>query len=238
MRTPLRLRRALDVAALAVLLFACAGCATTGATLGDPYEGVNRQVYAFNETVDEAVLKPLAKGYQTVVPDFIDLAVSSFFNNIKDVQSALNNLLQMKLTDAFEDAGRVAINSTMGLAGLVYLASGFGIHRHDEDFGQTLGYWGVEPGSYLVLPFLGPSSVRDTIGTGVDFVTDPLFYINSDILEYSLKGVRGVDRRADLLSAEKVVGAAALDEYSFVRDAYLQRRRNQVYDGDPPPEEE
>ena len=217
-----------------LLVVALSGCEGTGGSPDDPYQGMNRQVYAFNKAVDETVLRPVAQGYQAIVPDFVDDAISNFFGNLNDIQNAINNFLQLKITDSFEDVGRLAINSTIGVAGLIDIASGVGIPKHAEDFGQTLGRWGVSPGPYLVLPFFGSSSVRDTIGTGVDYLTDPMLFIGDDLLEFSLKGVRVIDRRSDLAGAERIVGAAALDEYNFVRDAYLQRRRSQVYDGDAP----
>lgn len=211
-----------------------AGCATTAeeGTPGDPLESFNRNVYAFNKTVDEAVLQPVARGYQAATPAFADRAITNFFNNLGDVGNAINNVLQLKLTDAVEDAGRIAVNSTLGLGGLIDMASGFGIERHDEDFGQTLGYWGMDSGPYLVLPLLGPSSVRDAIGRGVDMaVIDPVTQIGGhDTLELGLSATRITDRRADLLGTEAVLGVAAWDEYSFVRDAYLQRRESAVLD--------
>ncbi|MDX1515140.1 MAG: VacJ family lipoprotein, partial [Gammaproteobacteria bacterium] len=154
------------------------GCATGGVE-EDPLEGFNRAVFAFNDTFDNAIAKPVARGYQTVMPAPADTAVTNFFGNLADVGNAINNLLQLKITRAFEDAGRVAFNTTFGLGGLIDFASGVGMDKHNEDFGQTLGYWGVESGAYLVLPFLGPSSVRDAVGLAVDtFAFDPVFYVN------------------------------------------------------------
>ena len=209
-------------------VFTLNGCATTGADTDplDPMESFNRGVYDFNKGVDTALLKPIAQGYQAVTPDFLNRAITNFFNNLGDVRNAVNNTLQFKLTAAAEDFGRLAVNSTLGVAGLIDLASGFGIERHDEDFGQTLGHWGVETGPYLVLPFFGPSNFRDAGGLAVDAVfIDPVTQIgHHNTLEYSLLAARVVDRRADLLGAQAILSAAAWDEYSFVRDSYLQRR--------------
>ena len=155
--------------------------------------------------MDEAVLRPVAQGYQAIVPDFVDDAISNFFGNLNDVQNAINNFLQLKITDAFEDVGRIAINSTIGRRTDRHCQRR-GIPKHAEDFGQTLGRWGVSPGPYLVLPFFGSSSVRDTIGTGVDYLTDPMLYIGDGLLEFSLKGVRIIDRRSDLVGAERIFG--------------------------------
>ncbi len=207
------------------------GCATGGID-EDPLEGLNRTVFAFNETFDDAIARPIARGYQTVVPDPADKAITNFFGNLADVGTAINNLLQLKILDAFEDAGRVAFNTTFGLGGLIDFAGGIGMEKHKEDFGQTLGYWGVGSGSYLVLPFLGPSSTRDAIGLAVDsFAFDPVFHINHTQTQVAMGAVRAMDVRADVLKAERIASMAALDRYSFFRSAYLQRRENQIRDG-------
>jgi phospholipid-binding lipoprotein MlaA len=208
------------------------GCATGGIE-EDPLEGFNRSVFAFNETFDDAIAKPVARGYQTVVPDPADKAITNFFGNLADIGTAINNLLQLKILHAFEDAGRIVFNTTFGLGGLIVFAGGVGMEKHQEDFGQTLGYWGAKSGAYLVLPFLGPSSVRDAFGLAVDsFVFDPVFYINDTETAVALGGLRAVDRRADLLKTERILSQVALDRYSFIRSAYLQRRENQIRDGD------
>lgn len=209
------------------------GCATGGLE-EDPLEDFNRAVFAFNDAFDDAIAKPVARGYQTVVPDPADKAITNFFSNLEDVGTAVNNLLQLKVLRAFEDAGRVAFNTTFGLGGLIDFAGGLGMEKHQEDFGQTLGYWGARSGAYLVLPFLGPSSVRDAFGLAVDsFVFDPVFYINDTETAAALGGLRAVDQRADLLKTERIISQAALDRYSFIRSAYLQRRENQIQDGNP-----
>jgi phospholipid-binding lipoprotein MlaA len=199
----------------------------------DPWEGFNRRVFSFNQTVDGAIIKPLAEIYQMVLPDPVDRAISNFFNNLNDVVVIANDLAQLKLEQAVADLGRLVMNTTFGLGGVFDVATPYGLAKHDEDFGQTLGYWGLEPGPYLVLPLIGPSNVRDTVGFAGDITVSPVFTDDVSVRN-SLLSVRLVDLRADLLSTTRIVETAALDEYVFVRDAYLQRRRFQVYDGSPP----
>ena len=230
-----KLRTRLATAVLCVSLVA--GCAT-GSNPQDPFEGFNRGVYSFNENVDRALLKPLAEAYRAVLPQFVRSSVSNFFSNINDVVVALNNLLQGKFTRAYSDLGRVAINSTVGMLGLFDIATEAGIEKNDEDFGQTLGWWGVRDGPFIMLPFFGPSNGRDTVGRVVDVVTDPVTYVDPTRARNWTWGTRTVNRRAELLDASAVLQTAALDPYEFVRDAYLQRRRNLVHDGSPPPERE
>jgi phospholipid-binding lipoprotein MlaA len=219
---------------LAVCTVLCTGCATA-TNPRDPLEPLNRAVYQVNEGVDKVALKPAARGYRAVVPVPVRGGVTNFFGNFRDVTSAINNLLQFKIGTALSDAGRVAVNSTVGLLGVFDVASRIGLPKHDEDFGQTLGYWGVQEGPYLILPFLGPSTVRDTAGLVGDYFTDPEFYLIVDApATWITFGTRLVNLRANLLGAERVLDQAALDRYAFLRDAYLQRRRNQVYDGNPP----
>lgn len=218
---------------------ALGGCASTSefADPRDPFETFNRSMYAFNETLDNALLKPAAEGYKSVAPEFVDRGVTNFFSNLEDVGSAVNNLLQFKLKRGASDIGRVLVNSTLGIAGLVDLASGMDLPKYGEDFGQTLGYWGMDSGPYLVLPLLGPSSGRDLIGLGGDWALDPLSYANSEAFRWSARTVDVVDTRADLLGASRMLAAAALDPYEFLKEAYLQKRRSDVYDGAPPLEE-
>lgn len=223
--------------ALAAVLLAIAGCATTNADPSarvDPFESFNRSVHAFNDAVDQAVLKPVAKGYEAVVPRPARDMVGNFFGNLADLWTAANQLLQGKPAEAFSDLSRFVVNTTFGFGGIADVASEMGIEKHDEDFGQTLGVWGVPSGPYLVLPFLGPSSLRDAPGRGVDMLADPLNEIGSRGQENNLRLTRVIDGRVRLFPAERVLEGAALDKYSFTRDAWLQRRRNQVYDGNPP----
>jgi phospholipid-binding lipoprotein MlaA len=216
------------------------GCATTPNNSADPWENFNRGVFAFNEGLDKAVLKPVAESYKAITPQPIDKGISNFFSNLNDVVVIGNDLLQLKFKQAAADTGRFLLNSTVGLLGLVDVASELGLPKNYEDFGQTLGYWGVENGPYLVLPFLGPSSLRDTAGRGVDIFLDPRFYYanyqgtDTQTLMLSTYGVEGVDFRADLLGTERILETAALDKYSYIRDAYLARREYLVYDGNLP----
>ena len=217
---------------LSILL---AGCATTGAgDPKDPWEGFNRGVFSFNEGLDKAVLKPVATGYQKVVPAFAREGVTNFFANLEDVGTGLNNILQGKPGQGASDLGRVVVNSLFGVLGLWDVATPMGLEKHYEDFGQTLGVWGVAPGPYLVLPLLGPSTARD----GPAKVVDPSWYwpiaLDNDRLYWSLWGLDKVNQRQLLMQSEKVLDEAALDRYSFIRDAWWQRRQNQVYDGNPP----
>jgi phospholipid-binding lipoprotein MlaA len=228
------MRFCLRLACLALCISLFAGCAT-GTNPRDPFEKFNRGVYQFNETVDRAVLKPVAEGYRFVLPQFIRSSVSNFFSNINDVIVVLNNLLQGKFTTAYSDFGRIAINSTLGILGLFDIASEAGIEKHDEDFGQTLGWWGMPEGPFIVLPFFGPSTGRDVVGRVGDWFTDPVTYVDPTRSRNWVWGTRVVNRRAELLDASKVLETAALDPYEFVRDAYLQRRRNLINDGVAPP---
>ncbi len=217
-----------------------AGCAGTPVRdERDPLEGFNRAVYQFNDDIDRAVMRPVAEGYQKITPRFIDDGITNFFNNLNDVTVLINDLLQLKFAQAASDLSRLAWNSTVGLLGFIDVATPMGLEKHNEDFGQTLGYWGVGPGPYLVLPFLGPSSVRDGFGTAVDYYgANPVSDLEDPETRWGLIALNLVDTRAGLLRASRVLDTAALDPYAFLRDAYLQRRQNLVYDGSPPPEEE
>ena len=230
-----RLRALALGAAIAMTLLG--GCATNGDPR-DPLEPLNRGIYTFNDGVDSLVIKPAADFYSQIVPEWIRTGVGNFFSNINDVIVVVNDLLQLKLAQAGSDVGRLAVNTTVGVLGLFDFATGMGLEKHEEDFGQTLGYWGIGDGPYIVLPILGPSNLRDTVGWVGDFYTWPVTYIEDDSTRNVLVAARVVSGRADLLSASKILETAALDPYAFVRDAYLQRRRNQVYDGKPPLEDE
>jgi phospholipid-binding lipoprotein MlaA len=221
------------ILALAAALLA-AGCATTANDPRDPWEAFNRQSFAFNDAFDRALLKPVAQGYQKVTPAFAREGVNDFFSNLEDVGTALNNLLQGKLAEGASDAGRVVVNSVFGVFGLWDVATPLGLEKHDEDFGQTLGWWGVPSGPYLVIPFLGPSSARDAPAKAVDPQWYWGRYIDNNTAYWSLWTLDKVRTRANLLKAGAILEEAAIDQYSFVRDAWLQRRRNQVYDGHPP----
>jgi phospholipid-binding lipoprotein MlaA len=227
-------------AMLAVMLF-LAGCASLPDDYRDPrdpWESYNRAMHQFNTDFDTALWRPVARGYRAIMPDPLDKGVTNFFDNLLDFTSAINNLLQLKLSRAASDVGRIAVNSTVGLLGFVDVASNLDLPSYKEDFGQTLGYWGVGPGPYLVLPILGPSTVRDGISLIPDWYTQPTAYLDDTGTRWALAILYSIDKRADLLSATKVLEEAALDPYSFTRDAYLQKRRNDVYDGNPPLEED
>jgi phospholipid-binding lipoprotein MlaA len=229
------------VASLALMVMLLGGgCASNPERVTDPrdpLEPFNRAVFRFNTDFDNAFLKPAAKAYRAVTPEIVDRGVTNFFANLDDVTSLANNVLQFKLSRAGSDLGRLFINTTVGVLGFVDVATNVGLQSYKEDFGQTLGYWGVEPGAFLMLPFLGPSSMRDAIGWAGDTFTDPLFSYENDKVYWGLLVLRLVDKRADLLEAGDILEQASIDPYTFIRDAYLQRRRNLVYDGNPPPAE-
>ena len=221
---------------LAGVLGACASIPPgAGSNPVDPWEVYNRHMFDVNDRVDRALLKPIAQAYEAVLPRDARVCINNVFLNLLEPVNAVNNLLQAKPGEAMSDVSRFFWNSTAGLLGCFDLAAKAGAPRSNEDFGQTLGRWGLAPGPYFVLPLLGPSSVRDAFGRLFDFLgTDPIWYIQDIPVRNSLVGTRLVDTRASLLPAEKVLEAAALDRYQFVRDAYLQLRRNLVYDGNPP----
>jgi phospholipid-binding lipoprotein MlaA len=222
------------VASLALAL-SLAACATTQNR--DPLEPMNRKIFGFNEAVDQVFIKPVATGYAAVVPSFIQTAFGNVINNLKDVWSAANLFLQGRPGEGAQEILRVGINSTMGFGGLIDLATPMQLERHNEDLGQTLGVWGVPSGAYLVLPVLGPSTLRDAAGLPADMYFSPakLFREVPDI--NSARALTVVHTRAQLLDATALMSDVALDKYAFVRDAYLQRRRNLIYNGDPPDED-
>ncbi len=225
------LRGAVSLAALALT----AGCATgPNANPADPFEPFNRQVARFNDTVDDAVLRPVATAYQRVLPSPVRTGVNNFFGNLSDIWSFANSVAQLKLQDSAQTFMRVNVNTFFGLGGLLDIATEAGIDRHSEDFGQTLGRWGVPSGPYLVLPLLGPSTVRDAAALPVEFRGDALSYVSDIPVRNSLIALRLVDLRSNLLRASQLLENAALDRYSFTRDAFLQRRRNEIHDGNPP----
>ena len=207
------------------------------ATEEDPWESVNRPIYKFNDVLDTYALKPLAQGYQYVAPQFVEDGIHNFFRNIGDVRNLANDLLQAKPAAAGVDTARLIFNTTFGLLGFIDVGTHMGLQRNDEDFGQTLGYWGVPTGPYLVLPLLGSSTLRDTAALPVDWYGYPLSHINDKVWMYSLTGLGIVDVRARLLDAGELLDTAALDPYTFRREAYLQRRANRVGDAEPVDEE-
>jgi len=196
----------------------------------DPWEGFNRKVFAFNEVMDKYVLKPVAKGYQYVTPRPVDESVTHFFSNLDDVVVVINDVGQLKFGQALSDTARILVNTTVGFFGVFDVATHIGLPKHNEDFGQTLGYWGVGTGPYLVLPFLGPSTLRDTGGLTVHYVYGPGY---TDLTEttaqtYGAYGLYAVDLRADLIASEGLISG---DKYTFLRSFYLQRREYLVNDG-------
>ena len=232
MKTPSLLLPALG---LAVVL---SGCATTGGIGSadnaavpnpvDPYERFNRTMFSFNDKVDQYALKPAATVYKRVLPSFVQTGVYNFFGNLGDVWTAVNNLLQGRVADGVTDVMRFAVNTTFGLGGLLDIGSEAGMQKHRQDFGATLGVWGVQSGPYVVLPLLGPSTVRDTAALPVDFAGDPWTYVKPDPTRYIGAGVRVIDMRAGVLDASNLIEDAALDRYEFIRDAYLQRRAGKI----------
>ncbi|MFZ6815880.1 MlaA family lipoprotein [Undibacterium sp. Rencai35W] len=194
----------------------------------DPLEGFNRTMFSFNDAIDQAILKPVAKAYQTVTPSFVQTGIGNFFGNIGDVWTAVNNLLQGRVADGVTDVMRVAVNTTFGLGGLIDIGSAAGMPKHREDFGQTLGTWGVKSGPYLVLPVFGPSTLRDAVVTPIDLKGDLWSYTTPVYVRNTGTVLRLVDKRASVLDAGNLIEEAALDKYVFIRDAYLQRRASQI----------
>lgn len=230
-------KRLCRVAVAVVVLIGLSGCATTANNPKDPFEGFNRVMFSVNEGID-VVVKPVAQGYDKVAPDPVKTGIGNFFGNIADIWIAANNFLQGKPADGFSDVGRVLVNSTIGILGLIDVASDMGLEKHSEDFGQTLGAWGVEGGPYLFWPIIGPRNVRDTLGFAVDSAADPVMHVNDVSARNTMVGIRFIDLRASLLPADKVVEQAAFDKYNYIRDAYFQNRRNAIHDGNPPPLED
>ena len=221
--------------AIGLLLCGAAGCATTGtADPRDPLEGLNRVTYAFNDGFDKVLVKPVATVYKNFTPDPIRVWIRNFFANLYDPWIGINNLLQGKVSDAVTDWARFGFNSTLGVFGINDVATSMGLEKHDEDLGQTFGRWGMGDGAYLIIPFWGSSSVRDGAGLIGDLSVDLVWGTRPIAARNTAVGVRYISRRADLLDASRILEEAALDRYVFQRDAYLQRRRSLVYDGNPP----
>ena len=217
---------------MTVTLQGCASFRT--AAPGDPIEPINRGIYSFNSTFDHYLFKPIAKGYDAVVPGPIKTGVSNVFQNVSDAQSLVSDALQLKGAKFGDDLGRVMLNTTFGIGGIFDLATPMGIERGNEDVGQTLGYWGIGAGPYLVIPFLGPSSLRDAVGRYGDSQLNPLSRLSSVPVRNSLTGLSVVDARVGLFPAEDLLNQASLDKYTFLRSAYLQRRQSLLLDGKRP----
>lgn len=218
----------------AVVLCLClSACATPMADRSDPrdpYENLNRKVFVVNQVFDQVLLKPVSKGYSNYAPDFIQTTIGNFFGNLADVWTAVNNFLQGKPREGIQDTGRVAVNTVFGVAGLADVATKLGLPKHQEDFGQTLGVWGVKPGPYVMLPLFGPSTMRDALAKPLDLYADPVNLATRADVEYSLRAVRLVDDRARLLPTTDMIEKVALDPYQFVRDAHFQQREARVND--------
>lgn len=228
----------LGAAVLAVAVLST-GCATgPNANPKDPLEPMNRSISRFNDSLDENVLKPVATNYQEVMPDLVQKGVRNVFNNLSDIWSTVNNGLQLKGRDTAESLMRSVVNTVFGIYGIFDVATPIGLQRHPEDFGQTLGAWGVPNGPYVVLPLFGPSTLRDTAAMPVDTSMDLVRNLDDVPTRNTAMGLRVVDKRASLLGASNLLSEASIDKYSFTRDAYLQYRRNLVFDGNPPDEED
>lgn len=225
-----------------VISISLAGCATTATTVpdkDDPWSGWNRGTQSFNDHVDKAILKPLAKGYQWITPEFVSEGITNIFSNINDIGVTINDLLQFKLAQSGMDGSRFLINTTAGVAGFFDVAKLIDLPKHKEDFGQTLGYWGVPSGNYLVLPFFGPSSPRDTFGLVGDALLNPLTYVSfgGAAAAGATAGARAVDvtdRRANLMTTEKIVEEGSVDRYDFIKNSYEQNRDYLIHDGNLP----
>jgi len=216
------------------------GCATLDGPPNpdDPLERYNRAMFAFNETMDRAILKPVAKGYNWIMPDILSTGVTNFFSNLDDIVVFANSLLQLKIKQAVATSARVVYNTTFGLLGFIDVASHMDLPKNNEDFGQTLAVWGVDSGPYFVLPFLGPSTVRDGLAVPVDwFLFDPIFQDKELKVTLTALAIRYTDKRAGLIKAGDIIDATAPDKYAFLRDAYLQRRQYLIHDGAPPDDE-
>lgn len=224
-------RTGIALVAATLLLTGCA--AQDAQSPADPWEPLNRRIDAFNTAVDKVTLKPLAKGYRKVVPGLARRGVSNFFANLRTPVTALNNFLQGKPGNGFSDIGRFAMNSTVGLGGLLDVGTEFGLEEHDEDFGQTLAVWGIGDGPYVVLPFFGPATLRDAFAMPFDIVSNPLFHYENSSVRDKLRGLRLIDTRYRLLSAERFLEDSQ-DPYITLRESYLQNREYKVHDGDPP----
>ena len=223
------------ISGMAALVLACGIAGVAQAQVYDPLEPVNRVIFNVNDALDRAIVRPVAQVYVDVVPRLVRTGVSNVFGNISDAFSAVNNLLQGKPEAASRDLVRFGTNSLFGIFGLFDVATEMGIDHQYEDFGQTLGHWGVGAGAYLVLPLLGPSTVRDTAALPLDVSVSPSLLVNGATQKVSVYSLQLVNKRAGLLNASRVLDDIALDKYTFVRDAYLQRRRSLVLDGDEPP---
>ena len=237
--TGLRRWRGARASAVLLVAWSLAACASgPNANPQDPLEPFNRGVFKFNDAIDRAVFKPVATTYRDVTPVRVRQGIGNFFDNLQDLWSFVNNALQFKGGPAFDSLRRFGVNTFFGWVGVIDVASGMDIEKHSKDFGHTLGYWGIGNGPYLVLPLLGPSTLRDTAALPVDWMGDIVASVNHVPTRNMATVLRGVDARSSLLKATSMLEEAALDRYSFVRDAYLARRRSVIFEGNPPEEEQ
>ena len=221
---------------LVFVVFFVSGCATTieGKNTNDTFEPLNRKIYAFNRILDRNLFKPVADTYVKFTPDPLQIGIANFFENLGEINIIVNDFLQGKFKQGFMDIGRFVINSTFGVLGLVDHATDLGLRKHEEDFGQTLAVWGVGQGPYLMLPVLGPQTLRDTPGIAMGIVTNPLFFVDDTAITIPLSVLGAIDLRARAEGAIQFIDEAAVDPYAFTREAYLQRREFLIYDGNPP----
>ena len=211
-----------------------AGCATTGSgDPRDPWEGFNRGVFEFNEAIDGAVFDPISKVYKAITPEFVDTGITNMFSNVRDISVIANDILQFKFSQALSDLARFVFNTTLGLLGFFDVSTKMGFEKHHEDFGQTLATWGMGPGPYLMVPFFGPSTIRDATGFAVDTgLLNPIFYIEDELTRAGLLTLNYVDFKADLTTAENLLEEAALDKYEFLKNAYFEKRESLINDGE------
>lgn len=226
--------KSMRVLVLAAVIGVSSGCATTASNPDDPLEGYNRAMFSFNDGLDKAVIKPAAQVYDAVLPSPVRTGVGNVFGNLGDPWIGVNNLMQGKFADALSDMMRFLFNSTFGIAGILDIASEMGFAKHDEDFGQTLGRWGVGDGAYIVLPFFGPRTLRDAVALPADMAVDAVSSVGHIPTRNTMTGLRLMNTRANLLGVDKTLNEGTLDKYSYVRDFYLEQRRYKVYDGNPP----
>lgn len=234
-KTPNFLFRKIFLVVGVLFLSACASL-PGGPSKGDPFESYNRAMFSFNDNLDEYILRPVSEGYDKILPSPIKTGVSNFFSNLGDIFVIINDLLQFKFTQAIGDTSRFILNTTMGFGGLIDVATPIGLPKHDEDFGQTFATWGIPQGPYVILPFFGSRTLLGTGGFVIESVFDPVYNIEKTDTLYATASLRFIDARYNLLDESRIVDQAALDKYSFVRDAYLQHRKNLIYDGKPPVE--
>ena len=226
------LKKSLAILLLSHLLVGCATIPADERVPEDPLQGLNQTIFKFNAGVDKVVLKPAAKTYQAIMPDIAETGVSNFFSNINDVPTALNNLLQGKFKAAGTDSLRFLLNTTAGIGGLIDVASDAGLPKHNEDLGQTLGVWGVPSGPYLMLPFLGPSTLRDGVGSTADFFLDPIYYVDESSVTDRLRIPELLDTRSGLFEVEELIDSGLYDNYERMREVYLTTRARDIVDGE------